>query len=295
MGICSDKDHCEPQDLYSRGIELRRSGDYDGAFLCFSQAAKSKHPHPKACICLGECYEHGDGVEPSYEEAAKWYHKAADKFKICEAQFQLGYFYEHGFGVKQNNRESVNYYRKSADKGYAKAQYKLGMIYRDGIMVKQNNEEAEFWFGKAKSQGYDPRQSAVLGNAIEKGFRQVGKWLKGRMVPDASSAILYFNAPGFSNMGAGFGGRLPRVEIMPIPKEYEEAVKLTNKRKYKEAEVQLKKACDKGFAKAKFLLGKYYADGIGGTKDRSAACKLLQAAADENVIEAIWELERLAV
>lgn len=90
MNGFGDMEHCDPQKLYERGIELKRKNDYYGAFQCFLGASDNDRPNPLACFCLAECYEHGNGVKPaSHENARKRYHRAADGFNLREAQFRL--------------------------------------------------------------------------------------------------------------------------------------------------------------------------------------------------------------
>ena len=45
------------------------------AAILFEKAAKQGLP--RAQNALGECYEHGEGVEQDYFQAVKWYKKAA--------------------------------------------------------------------------------------------------------------------------------------------------------------------------------------------------------------------------
>ena len=59
-------------------------------------------------------YFKGHGVEKSYEEAAKWYEKAA-KQGFAEAQFSLGAMYYNGYGVEQSYEEAAKWYEKAAE------------------------------------------------------------------------------------------------------------------------------------------------------------------------------------
>ena len=66
-------------------------------------------------------YSDGKGVPQDYDEAVKWYRKAADQ-GLAEAQFDLGLIYQKGQSVAQDYGEAVMWYRKAAAQGDAKAQ-----------------------------------------------------------------------------------------------------------------------------------------------------------------------------
>ena len=73
-------------------------------------------------------FEEGRGVTQSYEEAARWYSKAADQGHF-PAQCNLGVMFEGGYGVKQNDAEAAHWYRKAANQGGAYAQSSLGGFF----------------------------------------------------------------------------------------------------------------------------------------------------------------------
>ena len=108
--------------------------------------------HAGAQNNLGCNYYYGQGVEQSYEEAAKWYRLAADQ-EYAPAQCNLGYAYGEGQGVMQSYKEAVRWYRLAADQGYAPAQCNLGFMYERGLGVEQSDEKAILWWKKAANQG----------------------------------------------------------------------------------------------------------------------------------------------
>ena len=73
---------------------------------------------------MGNCYEKGWSVAQDYQEAVKWYRKAAEQ-GYAEAQYELGNCYEKGWSVAQDYQEAVKWYRKAAEKGHAKAKARL--------------------------------------------------------------------------------------------------------------------------------------------------------------------------
>ena len=51
---------------------------------------------------LAFCYENGQGLKQDYEEAVKWYQKAAQQGNV-NAMRNLARCYRHGHGVEKNN------------------------------------------------------------------------------------------------------------------------------------------------------------------------------------------------
>lgn len=73
---------------------------------------------------LGLRYYTGQGIEQNYEEAAKWYKKAARQ-GFVEAQADLGFLYQMGHGVNQDYAEAKKWHRKAAAQGNVKVQFAL--------------------------------------------------------------------------------------------------------------------------------------------------------------------------
>ncbi len=133
-------------------------------------------------------FAEGKGVPVNYDEAAKWYDRAAQA-GVVPAIFRLGTFYEKGLAVKKdadiarrhylqaaergnakamhniavldadgggkgaNYKSAAQWFRKAADRGVADSQYNLGILYARGIGVEQNLAESFKWFSLAAAQG----------------------------------------------------------------------------------------------------------------------------------------------
>lgn len=100
---------------------------------------------PEAQYQLGERYSHFElifdvYVEKDYEEAAKWYKKAAEQ-NYVEAQYKLGEIYGRG-------EEAMKWYKKAAEQNHAEAQYKLAWMCT-------NERDAVKWYRKAAEQNHD--------------------------------------------------------------------------------------------------------------------------------------------
>lgn len=72
----------------------------------------------------------------------------------AEAQFQLGARFALGEGVTQSYEEAVKWYRKAARHNHASAQYALGVCYAEGLGVRQSLSKSEKWHRKAAAQGH---------------------------------------------------------------------------------------------------------------------------------------------
>jgi len=99
---------------------------------------------------MGNYYEHGFGVDQSYQQAAELYELAANQ-GYAVAQYNMGVMYKEGQGVDQNNERAVEYYEAAARQGYSDAQFNLGNRYYKGQGVEQSFETArELWMKAAE-------------------------------------------------------------------------------------------------------------------------------------------------
>lgn len=87
---------------------------------------------------------------------AEYYRKAAEQGN-ADAQYNLGVCYDNGEGVTQSYEEAVKWYRLAAEQGNAMAQYNLGGCYEFGEGVTQSYEEAFKWYSKAVLSDNPPK------------------------------------------------------------------------------------------------------------------------------------------
>ena len=125
-----------------------------------------------AQCALGSSYEHGSGVDQSYQRARELYELAARQGD-ANAQKFLGVLFEDGHGVDQSYERAKEYYEAAARQGLAGAQNNLGVLYYNGDGVEQSNETASEWWMKSAEQGEE--------NAI-KSLQQLDK-KEGRTTP----------------------------------------------------------------------------------------------------------------
>lgn len=116
-----------------------------------------------------EDYYYGqNGQDVDYEEAVKWYEKAAE-LNHADAQFSLGYCYSHGQGVEEDDEQAVRWYQKGAENGSADAQSALGECYYNGEGVSEDAEKAFYWFNKAAEQD-NATACFYMGECYENGY-----------------------------------------------------------------------------------------------------------------------------
>jgi len=146
--------------MYSKGEGVAQ--DYNEAVRWYRKAANQGDAI--AQYNYGAMYDNGEGVAQDYTEAAQWYRKAADQ-DHANAQCNLGLMYSKGEGVAQDYNEAVRLYRRAAHQGMADAQYNLGIMYRDSGNegVAQDYNESVRWHRKAADQG-NAKAQLDLGN-----------------------------------------------------------------------------------------------------------------------------------
>jgi len=167
-----------PNDLYEKGVFLSTQEDYEEAFKWYLKAAKKGSI--LALVSLGDCYYRGEGIEQDYNKAVEWYQKAAD-YDDNQALFCMGECFFFGHGVEQNIKEAISYYIKADSLGWDVASYKLGIIFHKGYGVKQDLQKAFQLFVKSAKAGYSGAMYE-LGKCYEEGlgteinFKKAKKW-----------------------------------------------------------------------------------------------------------------------
>lgn len=71
----------------------------------------------------------------------------------ADGQALIGAAYYSGYCAYQDYDEAVKWFRKAAAKGDAEAQYMLGRMYAEGQSVDKSDKEAESWFSMACYSG----------------------------------------------------------------------------------------------------------------------------------------------
>ncbi|TNJ03450.1 hypothetical protein CF115_18755 [Aeromonas veronii] len=166
---------------------------------------KAEQGDAQARFQLGLKYSNGEEVQQNYEEAAKWYRKAAEQ-ENAAAQNNLGIAYEKGLGVQQNDEEAVKWYHKAAEHELTVAQRNLGLMYRNGRGVPQDDQEALKWFKKAAEQENPVAQNDIgwmyqNGRGVPKNNKEAAIWYRraakqGHAIAQCNLAWMYKNGQG---------------------------------------------------------------------------------------------------
>ena len=209
---------------------------------------------------LGDCYFNGDGVEQSFEEAVKWYEKAAEQ-GLAEAQINLAeaYFFG-GCGLEENKEKACECIMKAAEQGDAEAQYIIGRFFMNGIVLEKNDESAFYWNSKAAEQGQPDAQNEVgeayrSGYGVEQNYEEAMKWFRkaaeqGHAGGQSNLAYCYFQGNG-------------------VLQDYSTAIHWS------------RKAAEQKSPEAQNLLGKCYLEGWGVEQDKSIAFEWYKKSADQ--------------
>ena len=135
---------------------------------------------PTAAYEIGVRFAEGKGVASSFEDAAKWYDRAAQA-GVVPAVFRLGTLYEKGLGVKKDADIARRYYVQAAERGNAKAMHNLAVLDADGGGKGANYKSAAQWFRKAADRGVADSQFNLgilyaRGIGVEQNLAESFKW-----------------------------------------------------------------------------------------------------------------------
>jgi localization factor PodJL len=135
---------------------------------------------PAAAYEVGVRYAEGKGVPANYDEAAKWYDRAAQA-GLVPAIFRLGTLYEKGLSVKKDLDLARRYYLQAAERGNAKAMHNLAVLDADGGGKGANYKSASQWFRKAADRGVADSQFNLgilyaRGIGVEQNLAESFKW-----------------------------------------------------------------------------------------------------------------------
>ena len=135
---------------------------------------------PTAAYEVGVRFAEGKGVAPNFDEAAKWYDRAAQA-GVVPAIFRLGTLYEKGLSVKKDVDIARRYYMQAAERGNAKAMHNLAVLDADGGGKGANYKSAAQWFRKAADRGVADSQFNLgilyaRGIGVEQNLAESFKW-----------------------------------------------------------------------------------------------------------------------
>jgi localization factor PodJL len=135
---------------------------------------------PTAAYEVGLRFAEGKGVTANFDEAAKWFDRAA-RAGIVPAIFRLGTLYEKGLAVKKDVDIARRYYMRAAERGNAKAMHNLAVLDADGGGKGADYKSAAQWFRKAADRGVPDSQYNLgilyaRGIGVEQNLAESYKW-----------------------------------------------------------------------------------------------------------------------
>jgi len=149
---------------------------------------------PAAAYEVAVRYAEGKGVPTNFQEAAKWYERAAQNGVVL-AMFRLGTLYEKGLTVKKDIDVARRYYTMAAERGNAKAMHNLAVLEADGGGNGANYRSASAWFRKAAERGVADSQFNLgilyaRGIGVEQNLAESYKWFSLAAAQGDSDAAL---------------------------------------------------------------------------------------------------------
>ena len=101
---------------------------------------------------LGQIYNAGWGVPVDYEQAFKWWSRAAAGGS-ADGQWGLGLLYDDGKGVARDSQKAATLWKTAAEKGNIKATVNLAFLYQEGRGVERDPKECARLFKIAAKAG----------------------------------------------------------------------------------------------------------------------------------------------
>ena len=240
----------------------------------------AKAGNARAQYQLGLCYESGNGVPKSVEEARRRFGLAAAA-GVTDASLALGRYAAEGIGGDKDGALAVRLYTAAAENGNPEAAYLLGRAYGDGILTEADPVLALKWYEQAAAAGH--AEAAAARSRIREATAAI--YEKGRLAErqgDYDTALeLYTAAADMGHAAAAY--------LSGLMYESGKCGKIARKEAFR----YYTAAAAGGNVGAICRLGLCYSRGFGVNRDFATAMKLLSVAAKQGVTEAKEELDRI--
>jgi TPR repeat protein len=230
--------------------------------------AKAENGSRVAQVQVGKAFELGRAGNIDYDQAARWYRKAADQGDP-DAQNSLGVLYLSGRGVPRDPAQAERWLLRSASTGFPLAQHNLGILYLGGWQIPADPERGMELVTRAATAGLEVSQ-------LQLGFAYLtGRW-------GASDPEL-----GLKWIKRAARHRLPAAEFV-LGTAYENGK--GTKPDIDKALQHYRNATESGYAAAQNNLGRLYLEGRGVQKDTREAMRLFTASANQGNPESYFNL-----
>lgn len=253
----------------------------------------SRQGNTDAMVMLGTFCYHGQGVAQDYARCAELFQSAAKEGSV-DAFHNLGVLYLQGHGLEQSDAGAFAMFTLAASKNKAESFESIGDMYRDGRTSS----------GRSFRKALDCYEASVrLGNAAAQKEYDA---LRARMdAGETDDGSLAGGDPGMPTMEP-----LRDVALIKGQATYDAAHAIENDDLAEFRKSLAEMVTDPGFVPTSFLdaasflvplaarnnpvaqalLGTLYLFGRGVPRSEVEACRLLRAAANENVPDAIFRL-----
>jgi uncharacterized protein len=208
---------------------------------------------------VAKAYASGRRGNANYEEAARWYRRAADQGDP-DAQTNLGVLYLLGRGVAHDDTQALRWFQRAAASDYPLGLHDLGIMYNNGWGVAKDPQHALELLLRAANAGVEVSQVNVAlaymnGGGVPQDPSLAVRWLK--------RAVKHGFAPANFILGIAY-----------------ETGRGTDPDARKAAELY-RKAAEQNLAEAQNNLGRLYLQGSGVPRDTREALRLFSAAANQ--------------
>lgn len=115
-----------------------------------NEISKEQIAQSNALAAIAEAYYHGIGVPVNYDEAFRYYKKAAEMGN-ADALGQVGLCYELGRGTDRNLSSALDSYENASEMGSAFGTMKIGDFYSRGVknLVAKDTQRASEYYVQA--------------------------------------------------------------------------------------------------------------------------------------------------
>lgn len=150
--------------IYERGLGVKQ--DYDRAAALYAQSSELGSPHGKSR--LGRLYLIGKGVHKDTSKALQLFKDSVDGYKHGRGYAMLGYMYEKGIEVEQSYQQAAKWYDKAALRGNPFGMSRMAWLHVKGRGVDKDYSKALALSEHAVKYN-NPFGLAVMGYLYEKG------------------------------------------------------------------------------------------------------------------------------
>lgn len=133
-----------------------------------SSSFSAGEPTPAEMLLLGTMLDDGFGVARNYDQARKWYERAA-RVGEAEAMNRLGVMHAAGHGVPRNYALALAWFGAAAKNGSISAINNIAMAYCHGLGVQQSYVESAKWLTLGAVRG-DARAESRLAILYKEGL-----------------------------------------------------------------------------------------------------------------------------